>query len=96
VITKYVKNETQTASLDAKLTAREARQLACRKVYEALVANENVKSRSSLIIHMLTKMQNEMSSGMRVLVKDMRMRSFEKDKSQSHGGIPNETNNARR
>jgi hypothetical protein len=96
VINKFVKNENQTASLDAKLTAREARQIACGRVYEALVANENVKSRSCLITHLLTKMQQELGSGiMRVLVKDMRMRSFDREKGSSNCANPSETHKAR-
>ena len=59
VIRGLVKSETDAATLDPGLTAREARMAACVKVYDALVANEGIAAKNGLVIKLLTALQKD-------------------------------------
>ncbi|KAJ1494720.1 acetyl-CoA carboxylase, partial [Baffinella frigidus] len=49
-----VKQFTVEARVTAGLSAREQRELACRRVYDAMVSNEGVQRKSMLVVHLLT------------------------------------------
>lgn len=55
---EQVKEKTIEAKAEQGLNARKQRQLACVRVYEAMVSNHGVRAKSSLLLHVLALLQN--------------------------------------